>query len=280
MDSEKIVVCMATYNGGKFIGQQMDSILAQSYANWQLIIRDDGSNDNTVDIVEDYTEKYPDKITFLTDNDDRLGTNLNFGRLLKCADADYIMFSDQDDVWLQSKIESTMNVMKLAERIYPNRPVLVHTDLRVVDSDLNAIHDSLWEYQKLFPDVGSSLNRIMAQNVVTGCTMMLNREAKDVSIPIPKEAIMYDWWIAINVAKHGKIVYLSTPSVLYRQHCANQLGARRARKINVVNFLKKLLRIRKLVSRQYMMVKKADSQARLIPLILNKAIVKLAQRLR
>jgi len=280
MQSERITVCMATYNGGKFISQQIDSILAQSYLNWQLVIRDDGSGDNTMNIIQEYTEKYPDKIRLLTDSGTHLGTSLNFGRLMEHADGEYIMFSDQDDVWMENKIESTLNMIRAAELVYPNRPVLAHTDLRVVDSSLNTIHDSLWGYQKLIPEVGDNLNRIMAQNVVTGCTMMLNRKARDVSLPIPKEAIMYDWWIAINVARYGRIVYLSTPSVLYRQHRRNQLGAQRARKINVVNFLKKLFHIKELLSRQYNMVRKANPDAHFWSLVLNKTIVKVAQRLR
>ena len=202
---------------------------------------------------------------------------MNFGLLLERTNAEYIMFSDQDDVWLPSKIELTLNAMKATEQLYPDKPVLIHTDLRVVDSDLNTIADSMWSYQKLSPDVGNDINKIMAHNVVTGYTMMINRKAKAVSIPIPGEAITHDWWIAINVAKHGKIVYVSIPSALYRQHSENKIGAQR---INILYFLKKIFCFRKLLSANYRMVKKIDPDASFWLLALNKIFVKTAQRCR
>jgi glycosyltransferase involved in cell wall biosynthesis len=271
---------MATYNGEQFLRQQLDSILAQSNQDWQLLVRDDGSDDNTVHIIENYANRLLGKIRLITDNGSRLGASLNFGKLLEYADTEYIMFSDQDDVWLPNKIELTLNAMKAAERIYPDRPILIHTDLQVMDSQLNSIANSLWSYQKLFPEAGDSLNRITALNVVTGCTAMINKGARAVSTPIPEEAIMYDWWLALNVCRHGKIIYVSIPSVLYRQHSRNQLGAQKARKINIVHFLKKLRRIRKLLSAHYRMLKKFDPRASFGRLVLNKAFVKIAQRCR
>ncbi|MCJ7777149.1 MAG: glycosyltransferase family 2 protein [Sedimentisphaerales bacterium] len=241
------------------------------------MVRDDGSNDNTVRIIEDYASRLPGKIKLVTDNGNRLGANLNFGKLLEYADTEYIMFSDQDDVWLPNKIELTLNAMKAAERIYPDKPILIHTDLRVMDSQLNTIADSMWSYQKLFPEVGDDLNRIMAQNVVTGCTVMINRKARAVSIPIPKEAVLYDWWIALNVCKHGKIVYLSIPSILYRQHSDNQVGAQR---VNAIHFLKKLRNVKELMSTHCRMIKKFDPAVSLWTLMLNKTRAKTAQLFR
>jgi glycosyltransferase involved in cell wall biosynthesis len=271
---------MATYNGEPFLKQQLDSILAQSNQDWQLLIRDDGSDDNTVRIIEDYASRLPDKIRLIKDNGIRLGASLNFGKLLEYADTEYIMFSDQDDVWLQNKIELTLNAMKAAEQIYPHKPILIHTDLQVMDSELNTIAKSLWNYQKLFPEAGDDLNRVMACNIVTGCTVMINKKARDVSIPVPDEAIMYDWWLALNVCRHGKIIYVSIPSVLYRQHSRNRLGAQKARRINIVHFLKKLCRINKLLPAHYRMLKKFDPRASFWLLLLNKTLVKIAQRCR
>lgn len=275
-----ISICMATYNGEQFLKPQLESILAQSNQDWQLLIRDDGSDDNTMRIVEDYAERLPGKIRLVTDNGSRLGASLNFGKLLEYANTEYIMFSDQDDVWLPNKIELTLNVMKATERIYPDKPILIHTDLQVMDSELNTIANSMWSYQKLFPEAGDDLNRIMAQNVVTGCTVMINKRARVISIPVPGEAVMYDWWLALNVCRHGKIIYVSIPSVLYRQHSGNRLGAQKARKINIVHFLKKLCHIKKLLSAHYRMLKKFDPHASFWLLLLNKVSVKTAQRFR
>jgi len=280
MHPPNISICLATYNGEKYLNQQVDSIFAQSNQDWQLLIQDDGSSDNTISIIEDYMARFPDRIRLITKKECRLGASLNFGRLLEYTDTEYIMFSDQDDIWLPNKIELTLNVMKATEQLYPDKPVLVHTDLKVIDADSNTISDSMWSYQKLSPQIGNNLNKITAQNVVTGCAMMINRKAKAVAIPIPREAIMHDWWIAIKVAKHGKIAYVSTPSILYRQHPGNEIGPKRAQKINILNFLKKLCHLKKLLSAQYKMVKKADPHANLWSLVLNKALVKIAQRCR
>lgn len=271
---------MATYNGGQFLQQQLDSIITQTNQRWQLLIGDDGSEDNTVRIVEEYTARMPDKIRLIKDNRCRLGASLNFGRLLQQADTEYIMFSDQDDVWMPNKIELTLNAMKAAEQIYPDKPILVHTDLQVIDSELKTIANSLWNYQKLFPETGDNLKKIMAHNVVTGCTVMVNKKAKAVSIPVPEEAVMYDWWLALNVCRYGRIIYVSIPSVLYRQHSRNQLGAQRAGKINIINFLKKLCHIKKRLSTHYRMLKKFDSNVGFWSMILNKTFVKITQRCR
>ncbi len=275
-----ISICMATYNGEQFLRQQMESIIAQSNQDWQLLIRDDGSDDNTVRIVEDYAGRLPGRISLVADNGSRLGASLNFGKLLEYADTEYIMFSDQDDVWLPNKIELTLNAMKAAEQIYPDKPILIHTDLQVMDSELNTIANSMWTYQKLFPEAGDDLNRIMAQNVVTGCTIMINRKARAVSTPVPGEAVMYDWWLALNVCRYGKIVYVSIPSILYRQHSSNRLGAQKARKIDITHFLKKLCCIRKLLSAHYRMLKRFNPRASFWLLLLNKALIKTAQRFR
>jgi glycosyltransferase involved in cell wall biosynthesis len=280
MTKPAISICMATYNGEPFLRQQLDSILVQSNQDWRLLVRDDGSDDDTVPIVEDYASRLPDKIRLIKDNGIRLGASLNFGKLLEYADTEYIMFSDQDDVWLPNKIDLTLNAMKATERIYPDKPILVHTDLQVMDSELNTIANSLWSYQKLFPEAGDDLNRIMACNIVTGCTVMINERAKAVSVPVPCEAIMYDWWLALNVCRHGKIIYVSIPSILYRQHSKNRLGAQKARKINIVHFLKKLRHIKKLLSAHYRMLKRFDPRASFWLLLLNKTLVKIAQRCR
>ena len=117
MGSAEISICMATYNGEKYLKEQLDSILAQVNTDWKLLIRDDGSEDSTIEIIEDYAEKYPDKIELTTDSFGRLGPCMSFSRLLDLADAEYIMFCDQDDVWLSNKIALTLGAMKQAEQI-------------------------------------------------------------------------------------------------------------------------------------------------------------------
>lgn len=271
-----IDILLATYNGQAYLREQIDSILAQSNQDWQLLIRDDASDDDTLSIIKDYVAKYSDRIKLIEDNGGHLGTKLNFERLLENSNSEYIMFCDQDDVWLPRKVEATLKLMKATEKSYPDKPILVHTDLRVVNSQLKTIAESMWRYQGISPEIGNNLNKVMLQNVATGCTVMINEKAKVVSLPIPKEAVMHDWWIAINVAKHGKIVYIPDQLVLYRQHSNNAVGAK---KVSKHSYFRKhhLFSLKKRVLDHYRMVKKYDPNATFWPVVLKKIASKIAQ---
>jgi glycosyltransferase involved in cell wall biosynthesis len=220
-----IDILLATYNGEKYLNQQIDSILAQTCKDFRLLIRDDSSSDNTINIIKNYISKFPDKIRLIVDNKGRLGIAQNFAALLESSQSEYIMFCDQDDVWLADKIELTLNAMRTAEKNYPGLPLLVHTDLRVVDENLNIIADSLWHLIGIDTRTASNLDKLIVRNSVTGCTMMINSKARDISLPIPQEAPIHDWWMAMNVAKLGKIIQITVPTILYRQHSGNVISA-------------------------------------------------------
>jgi len=134
------------------------------------------------------------------------------------------MFCDQDDVWLPEKIEETRNALAALEEKYPNAPILVHTDMLVVDSGLKELSKSFWRFQHISPDL-KTINRLLIMNNVTGCTIMMNRALKGLVLPVPPEAILYDWWIALVASTFGHTGYVSTPAILYRQHGRNVIGA-------------------------------------------------------
>lgn len=220
-------ILMATYNGEEFISEQIESIINQTHNNWRLIIKDDGSEDDTAITVKEYTRRFPEKISLVDDIGNNLGACQNFARLMEYSKSDYIMFCDQDDVWLPDKIGITLQKILEMERSYgKNTPLLVYTDLKVADNDLNIIANSFWQYQKLDPETGQALNRLLVQNVVTGCTMIINNALKKLSMPIPQDAIMHDWWITLVAASFGKIGYVDDSTVLYRQHDKNDIGAK------------------------------------------------------
>ena len=153
--------------------------------------------------------------------------------MLESADDDYVMFCDQDDVWCPDKIEKTLASMKKAESENGDIPILVHGDLSVVDSSLNVISSSFFEYQRLYQNK-VSLPALLVQNYVTGCTVMINRALKQKCSPIPKECIMHDWWLGLVAAVYGKIVCINEPLLLYRQHSGNQVGAKASYGISLI----------------------------------------------
>jgi glycosyltransferase involved in cell wall biosynthesis len=251
-----IDILLATYNGEKYLTQQIDSIITQTYKDWQLLIRDDLSTDNTVNIIKNYTCKYPDKIRLIEDNKRHLGLAQNFGTLLKLAQSEYIMFCDQDDIWLPNKIELTLNTMKAAGQTWPNTPLLVHTDLKVVDETLMPIAESFWKLHRISPESDCQLKKIIYRNIVTGCTVMINKKAKEISMPFPPEARIHDWWIALNVVKYGKIIHIAMPTVLYRQHIANLIGAKKSLKEDMLLLPQKFIHAKRFLLSDYRMAKK------------------------
>lgn len=222
-DKPVIDILLSTYNGGLYLKEQLDSLLSQIYKNWSLIVRDDGSSDNTVEIIKEHCKKYPERITFIEDNM-HLGACRSFIRLLEGSSADYVMFCDQDDVWLSDKIDITLKAMQEIESEHGDIPILVHTDLKVVDQEKNLISESFWRYQHLDPHL-KSLNTLLVLNNVTGCTMMINSKLKKLVASVPEGAILHDWWIALVASAFGKIEYVSVPTMLYRQHGKNEAGA-------------------------------------------------------
>ena len=220
-----IDILLATYNGEKYLREQLESILSQSYQNFHLLIRDDGSSDNTLSVINTFINQFPSKISLVEDSE-HLGVHKCFSKLLSLSKAPYVMFADQDDVWLKDKVLMTFQKMNELEiQFGKNKPLLVHGDLIVVDKNLKEIAPSFWSYTKLKPREGSYLNRLIVQNEVTGCTLMMNHSLRDKVYPIPSESIMHDWWIALVATAFGYIGVVQEPLILYRQHDKNALGA-------------------------------------------------------
>lgn len=220
-----ISILLATYNSEKYIRAQLDSIINQSYRDWHIVIRDDLSSDGTQDVLIEYVNRYPGKISILDNEGHSKGAYLNFVELLKGVQSDYYMFCDHDDVWLPEKIEVSMNRMKEVEK--PGIPVIVHTDMKVVDQDLNLIHNSFWAYSRLLPEHTSFAEMVLC-NSANGCTMLFNQTAKEVALPNIKFATMHDMLLNQSVAaKNGIITAVKEPTVLYRQHVDNVVGAQR-----------------------------------------------------
>lgn len=220
----QVDILLAVYNGSAYIAEQLQSILDQTFQDTRLIIRDNASEDTTVNVIEAFQKRYPDKIVLVRGNKN-LGAMGNFASLMDLAEAPYVLFSDADDVWLPTKIADTLRAMRANEERYGrDTPLLVHTDLCVVDRTLNVIDKSFWNYCQINQH-RTALNQLLVQNVVTGCTMMINQPLLQIATPVPNAAIMHDWWIALVAAAFGHIDVVPTATLLYRQHGNNVVGA-------------------------------------------------------
>ena len=223
------IIC-AVYNGARFLPDLLQSLEQQSHTAWRLWVRDDGSTDASVELVRSKAASEPRIHMMSADGASRLGPTQSFARLLERvpADAGYVMFADQDDVWLPQKIERTLGAMQEAERAAPGLPVLVHTDLIVTDESLRAVHSSFWAFAALKPEA-VTLRRLAVQNCTTGAATMINRELRERAGKLPAAAAMHDWWCAMVAAAFGRVIAVHEPTILYRQHGANAVGARDAR---------------------------------------------------
>jgi len=222
-----VSVLMATYNGRRFIREQLDSLLAQTYEDWHLYIQDDGSIDDTLNIVKAYQDR-DRRIHILPSAPPNIGACGNFTRLMERAPGYYFMFCDQDDIWLPDKVATTLNVMKDSENRYRKEtPLLVHTDCKVIDPAGRFMSKSFMQYQHMKHVEKAPLRVLLTQNFVTGCTVMINRPLLTASMPVPSAAIMYDWWLALVAAALGRLVFVPYATLLYRQHGDNVAGAKK-----------------------------------------------------
>jgi glycosyltransferase involved in cell wall biosynthesis len=221
-----VAILMATYNGERYVAELIESVLKQTWPSWTLYVRDDGSQDRTREIVEHYAAEHPSRLRILPAGGVRLGVEGNFSCLLEAAEGPYFMFCDQDDVWLPEKVEKSMNLMgSLEAESLAGTPLLVYTDLRPVDVNLRELDTSVWRHGKHDPDCGKRLNRLVVQNMVFGCTILMNRALKDLVLPIPEQAVQYDWWFALVAACLGRTDYVPEATLLYRLHGSNTVGA-------------------------------------------------------
>lgn len=232
MKEPRVCVLLAAYNGETYIRQQIDSVLAQDYANVQIVLSDDCSTDATLEILELYKQSFPERVIHYKSGKRFGSAHKHFLHLLtEFHDAPYVMFCDQDDVWHQDKVRKTLEKMKDIED-NPKIPAMVHTDLRVVDQNLQEISSSFCEYSAIKGN-RLLLNQLLVQNVVTGCTVMMNHALAELAATaIPEEGIvMHDWWIALLAAASGRTAFLDEALIDYRQHGSNTVGAKNVKSI-------------------------------------------------
>lgn len=275
--SYTILVLLPVYNGARYLAEQVESILAQQWTpeyadstTVRLLCRDDGSRDNSPVLLQDYAMRFSDTITLLNDDAGNLGAAGNFSALMNYAqhlakqEASthcYIALADQDDIWHSNKLQRTLPALLKAEGGDRGTPVLVHSDLRVVNAEANVIAESFMAYQGLRPTHGSLPAQLLS-NTLTGCTALMNPALVRKALPVPAGAVMHDWWLSLVASAFGRRVYLDEVLVDYRQHDNNTIGARAH--INTVlsaRVWQELLRTRQSPDRQQAFAEIAEQAA-------------------
>lgn len=213
---KEVQVLLSSYNGEKFIKEQIDSILAQKEISVQLLVRDDGSTDKTVEILKRYEETYDNIRVLYGEN---LGVIDSFFTLIEEAgDVDYIAFADQDDVWLSEKL---VRAVCMLEEQNEEIPLVYCSAKQLVDEQLNPIASAI-KYHNVRTEFGNAL----VENMCTGCTCVTNRSMLQLlKGKKPDFTIMHDFWIYLVGTCFGKVVYDGQSYILYRQHGNNELGA-------------------------------------------------------
>lgn len=248
-----INILLSTYNGERFLAEQIQSIQRQTVKDWTLLIRDDGSTDGTQNIIRTFV-KEDKRIQWINEGQtENLGVIKNFYTLLKHQKADVYFFSDQDDIWLDNKLEVTLLE---AQKYDMAAPLLVYTDLKVVTQQLDICHDSMIRTQS--DHANTSLLQELTENTVTGGTMMITHALAEEWVTC-EGILMHDWYLALLAAARGKLVYLDLPTELYRQHDANVLGARTWSKR-----MKNWFSPHRLVSKYWWLITSSQKQAQLL----------------
>lgn len=222
----ELVILLATYNGAQYMTQMLTSIETQIYQDFVCYIHDDGSIDDTLDLLSSWVSKYPDKYRIM-EGPSQGSPQSNFLWMLSQVEADYYMFADQDDVWLPEKIEKSYSKMQEVETRVDG-PVCVFTDMYVVDENLKVLDESFIRY--IGRDSGRiALSQLLLENPAAGCTQMFNRALRDAALQLQDvNAIeMHDIWVLSLAAAFGQnhIGVLDEPLVYYRQHGENEMGA-------------------------------------------------------
>jgi len=210
---------MATYNGAQYIEQQLDSILNQTYPNIHLIIADDVSTDDTFAILKRYESKYPN-IT-ISRNATRLGYVKNFEQLIANTEGRYFALSDQDDIWDLNKITLSIQALIEKEKAFPEKAIMVHSDLQIVDPDGADLHSSYFKFRGYHFHKLNDVAGMISRCGVMGNTIVFNECLKSKILPFDPHVVHHDYWIAVINELTGIRISLKEPLVQYRVHANN-----------------------------------------------------------
>ena len=206
-------ILLAAYNGEKYLREQLDSVFDQNFGSFRIIARDDGSDDATPAILEEYERNHPDRFTVIRDEKKNLGCIGNFSALMARSDAEYTMFCDQDDVWLEGKVKAVMGE-------FNNGADVVLHDADIVDGELNPTGETAFKIN----GAGTGIIKNIVKNSYQGSCMAFRASLKQHILPFPDSIPMHDQWIGLTGEKYGKVALIRKSYILYRRHGENVSG--------------------------------------------------------
>lgn len=240
-----ISIVLTSYNREDFLFEQLDSIVTQTYINWELIIVDDCSIDSSLEIIQKFIRNNKDKKIIYIKNEKNIGVAKTFEKGLQYATGEYIAVCDSDDVWFAYKLEKELKFMKSGNY------GMVYSDLVVVDASLKVIKKSFIRSCLSFfgNQKDDSFDELINDNHIVGPTILFDAKLKQKLIPFSEYAIQ-DFWITIICSIFSTIGYLDEPTVLYRQHFSNMVGASKISVYSLIfhkkhDFLEKHLRLKR-----------------------------------
>lgn len=228
----RISIILPTYNGNRFLAEQLDSLLAQKKVKLDILMRDDSSADNTVAIAKEYEARTQGTCTMSVHVGPRLGVVANVGTLLELAsrnNAQYFALADQDDIWYPQKLAEEIAAMHdLEGQFGSNVPLLVCSDARCVDASGKPLHISFLKKLGASKDWGHNLQQALVMSWALGCSCLGNQALLRMALPLPahKEIFMHDWWLLLVAQSFGAVKCLRKPLLDYRQHEENVMGAK------------------------------------------------------
>ncbi len=264
MKNFSISVAMCTYNGSKYLNQQLESISSQSLLPNELIVCDDNSTDNTIEIVKNFSKKAPFKVS-LYQNSLNLGSTKNFEKAIGLCDSEIIVLSDQDDIWEKNKLQRITEEFSKSSTIGG-----VFSNASLIDENGNLLKRDLWSSVKFKKKEqrkamkGEIFKTLLKHNVVTGATMAFRSEYKNILLPIPKNFI-HDEWIALLLGVFSKIVPISDKLIRYRIHPNQQIG------VSQLSLEEELRKTKEIGNEEYLKAKKKYQEAKKI--IINYSII-------
>lgn len=238
-----ISVALCTYNGENYLMCQLDSISNQTLLPTELVVIDDCSNDKTTTLIEDFSITAPFEVRIYK-HQKREGIIRSYSEAISDCRCEYIAPCDQDDYWLPNKLETLYHEFTAHDNTTEN-VVLVYSDIEVVDETLRRTGKTFLEHQGLRHMEQNQIGFCIVQNTVSGCSCMFRSNLKPIILPIPNEAILHDWWISLVSSYSGRINYINTSTILYRQHDSNTLGSKNRYD---AEFFKRLINIKRLLT--------------------------------